>query len=83
MSGPAVGDGAALARALEALGFPCDVESRAALALLAVRAEDAARLAASPHRAAVVALAKEHGFTHVAVELGAEPAGTRAAVLRD
>jgi hypothetical protein len=72
-----------LARALGALGYPCDVESRAALALLSMRADVAARLAASPDRGAALALAKEHGFTHVAVELGAEPAGARAAVLRD
>jgi hypothetical protein len=80
---PPAGDAAGLARALRALGFPCDVESRAALALLSMGASDAARLAASPDRAVALALAKEHGFTHVAVEVGAEPAGTRAAVLRD
>lgn len=83
MSAPASGDAAGLARALGALGFPCDVESRAALALVSTRADLAARLAAAPERAAALALAKEHGFTHLAVELGVEPAGTRAAVLRD
>jgi hypothetical protein len=83
VSASTAGDGAGLAAALGALGFPCIVEPRAALALLSMRAGDAARLAASPDRAAALALAKEHGFTHVAVELAVEPAGTRAAVLRD
>jgi hypothetical protein len=77
------GDAAGLARALRALGFPCDVEPRAALAVLSMRAADAARLAASPDRTVALGLAKEHGFTHVAVELGADPGGARAAVLRD
>jgi hypothetical protein len=83
VSVPASGDAAALARALAALDVPCDVESRAGLALLTMGADVAARLAGSPGRMAVLALAKEHGFTHVAVELGVGPAGTRAAVLRD
>jgi hypothetical protein len=77
------GDAAGLANALRALGFPCEVEPRAALALLTMRADDAARLAASTERGAALALAKEHGFTHVAVEVGPEPSGTRATVLRD
>ena len=72
------GDAAALASALAALGFPCHVEPRSALALLSMSADDAARLAASPDRAAALALAKEHGFTHVAVEIG-----PGAPVLRD
>jgi hypothetical protein len=59
------------------------VEPRAALAVLSMRAADAARLAASPDRTVALGLAKEHGFTHVAVELGADPGGARAAVLRD
>jgi hypothetical protein len=77
------GDAAGLASALGALGFPCNVESRAALALLTMRPDDVARLAASPDRGAALALAKEHGFTHVAVEVGPEPSGARATVLRD
>jgi hypothetical protein len=80
---PETGNAAALASALGALGFPCDVEPRAALALLSMRADDAARLAASPDRAAALALAKEHGFTHVAVEVGPHSGGARATVLRD
>jgi hypothetical protein len=77
------GNAAALASALAALGFPCDVEPRAALALLSMRGDDAARLAASPDRAAALALAKEHGFSHVAVEVDPRPGGARATVLRD
>ena len=77
------GDAAGLASALRALGFPCDVEPRDGLALLTMSPGDAARLAASPDRAAALALAKEHGFTHVAVEVGPAPSETRAAVLRD
>ena len=80
---PATGDAAALASALTTLGFPCDVEARAALALLTMRAEDAARLAASAERGVALALATEHGFTHVAVEIAPDPGGARAAVLRD
>ena len=83
MTASAGGDAAGLAGALAALGFPCDVEPRAALALLTMSPGDAARLAASPDRAAALALAKEHGFTHVAVEVGPGPSGTRATVLRD
>jgi hypothetical protein len=77
------GNAAALATALGALGFPCDVEPRAALALLSMRADDAARLAVSPDRAAALALAKEHGFTHVAIEVSSQPGRARATVLRD
>jgi transposase len=77
------GDAVALASALRGLGFACDVEARGALALLSMRGDDAARLAASADRAAALALAKEHGFTHVAVEVEPERAGARATVLRD
>lgn len=80
---PATGDATALASALTALGFPCDVEPRAALAVLTMRAADAARLAAPAERGVALALAKEHGFTHVAVEIGPDRGGARAAVLRD
>jgi hypothetical protein len=78
-----MGNAVALASALDALGFRCEVEPRAALALLSMPPDDAARLAASPDRALVLALAKEHGFTHVAVEVGPGPGGARATVLRD
>ena len=83
MTAPATGDAAGLAGALRALGFPCDVESRAGLALLSMGADDAARLASSPDRATTLTVAREHGFTHVAVEIAREPSMARAAVLRD
>lgn len=77
------GDAAGLASALRALGFPCEVEPRAGLALLTMEPADAERLAASSDRAAALTLAKEHGFTHVAVEVAPGSSGTRAPVLRD
>jgi hypothetical protein len=77
------GDADALARALRGVGFVCDVESRGALALLSMRADAAARHAAPAERGVALALAKEHGFTHVAVEVGPDQGEARAAVLRD
>lgn len=77
------GDAVALAAALRALGIPCDVESREAMALIATRAEHAARLAAPLERNAVLALASQHGFTHIAVELIADAATAGATLLRD
>lgn len=83
MSAPPGGDVAGLARALRDLGYPCAVEPRAFLALLVMQAGDAARLASPSQRTAVLALAREHGFTHLAVEVSPEPSETRAPVLRD
>ena len=83
MTAPVSNDAGGLASALLALGFPCEVESRAGLALLTMRADDAARLASSPDRATILTLAREHGFTHVAVEITPQPSAPRAAVLRD
>ena len=77
------GDAAALAAALRALNIPCDVEFREALALLSTRAEHAARLAAPQERGAVLALARQHGFTHIAVELITDAATAGATLLRD
>jgi hypothetical protein len=65
------------------MGIPCDVESRATLALIATQAEHAARLAAPEERVLVLALAKRHGFTHLAVELSPGATGAGAPVLRD
>jgi hypothetical protein len=62
----------ALAAALHALGVPCQVEARAGLALITTTAADAERLAAGGLRQAALAAAKEHGFTHLAVELSAD-----------
>ena len=59
---------AALAEALEAHGIACDVEARDTLAVLVPRAE-ADALSTPEGRELTVRLAREHGFTHVAVEL--------------
>jgi hypothetical protein len=71
-----------LARALQEFGVACAVEGRQGLAIVTVDAQSAAALAAPDRRQAVLAMAKAHGFTHVAVELTAEPAGAGAPVLR-
>ena len=83
MTTPVAGDATGLAGALRALGFPCGVEARAGLALLSMRADDASRLASSPDRATTLTLAREHGFTHVAVEIAPDQSAAGAAVLRD
>ena len=59
----------ALARALEIAGTPCVVEARAGLALIVCDEAQQVRLASSDARVALLALAKRHGFTHIAVEL--------------
>ncbi len=64
----------ALARALERADMTCAVEARGGLALLICDESQQARLASSDARRAVLALAKQHGFTHIAVELRAHPA---------
>jgi hypothetical protein len=75
-------DASAFAAALRAAGIACDVEGRAALALIVAPAADAAWLATDDLRRQVLALAREHGFTHVAVELPADAPQGDAAVLR-
>jgi hypothetical protein len=76
------GDASALAASLAMLGLSCRVEPREGLAVIKAEAGAAAALAAPALRRDVLALAREHGFTHVAVELTADPAGTGASVLR-
>ena len=80
--------GMALAGALAKLGVECALEVRGGLALLLPTAEGAAALQVDEKRRAVLALAKDHGFTHVAIELpnerrrsGTPP--TDASLLRD
>ena len=63
----------ALARALEATGIPCMVEARAGLALITCDVAHRTRLESSDARREVLALAKQHGFTHIALELAAPP----------
>ena len=61
-------DVSGLQRALAELGAAGTVEARGRLAVLT--ALDVAALAASPQaRARALALAAEHGFTHLAVEI--------------
>jgi hypothetical protein len=71
-----------LREALGSLAVDADVEPRDRLALLRPRAAaDARRIAAE--RGRIAALAAEHGFTHVALELGAVAAEGDAALPRD
>jgi hypothetical protein len=79
---------AALATAIAKLGVECALEVRGGLALLLPTAEGAAALQQDGTRRAVLALAKEHGFTHVAIELPNErrkvsTPSTDAPLLRD
>jgi len=68
--------------ALGALGVDAAVEARDRLALLRPRAAaDARRIAGQ--RSRVAALAAEHGFTHVALEIGAVATEGDAALPRD
>lgn len=62
----------ALAADLATLGLQCALEARGGLALLLPQAESVAQLEEDETRRAVVALAKLHGFTHVAIELPSE-----------
>ncbi len=83
MSGHEAGDAPAFGAALAVLGLRCAVESRAGLAVMAADAAQLAALVSLESRRQVLALARQHGFTHVAVELTAQPAGVRAPLLRD
>jgi sugar phosphate isomerase/epimerase len=75
-------DATALAAALRDAGITCTVESRAALALIVASTADGQRLADDDLRRRVLALAREHGFTHVAVELGLDATVGDASLLR-
>ena len=78
---------AALARAIADLGVQCSLEVRGGLALLLLVPESVAMLQSPEMRRAVLALARTHGFTHVAIELPnerrGEERGTGAPLLRD
>ena len=68
MSGSASAE--SLRAALASAGLPCDVEAHERLAvLLPDDAESATRLAEPSARRRVTAIAREHGFTHAAMEL--------------
>jgi hypothetical protein len=60
----------ALVAALVGMGTPAAVEPRGTLVVLRVSADVMTRLAEPSVRREMIALAKEQGFTHVAVELG-------------
>ena len=75
------GDAPGLAVALGALGVPVDVEARGALAVIRPRPDGLVRLADEHVRAAALGRAREHGFTHLAVELPV-PSAADATVLR-
>jgi len=64
----------ALASAIAELGVQCSLEARGGLALLLPVQESIAALQLPETRRAVLALARTHGFTHVAIEL---PTGRR------
>jgi hypothetical protein len=78
----------ALAEALAALGVQCALEVRSGLALLLPTPDGVARLDEDETRRAVLALGRQHGFTHVAIELPSErrkanDTDSDAALLRD
>lgn len=71
-----------LVQRLTGMGLPARVEPRGTLAVIQVSATLMARLSEPEVRRAVLALAKEQGFTHVAVELAAPGGGEDAALSR-
>lgn len=76
----------ALSGALRAAGLVCRVEARDRLALVVT--DDASPLLDATVRARALAMAREHGFTHLALELtagtpGDHEAGRIAALPRD
>ena len=62
----------ALSAAIANLGIDCALEARGGLALLLPTGDGVAALQVDETRRAVLALAKAHGFTHVAIELPSE-----------
>lgn len=67
-----------LERELAELGVPCRVETRAGLAVLIATPDVAARLGEPELRRQALAFAREHGFTHVAIELRSDADISRA-----
>jgi hypothetical protein len=62
----------ALAAAIAKLGIECALEVRGGLALLMPAQDSVIALQNDDTRSAVLALVKEHGFTHAAIELPSE-----------
>ena len=73
-------DAAGLAAAIAGLGIRCSLEARGGLALLMPVPASIGKLQDPEARRAVLALAREHGFTHVGIEL---PNDRRGAGARD
>ena len=69
--------------ALAERGLVCKVESRFGLAVLIADPETVARLGDAALRREAVELAKQHGFTHVAIELRSTSGDGIASVPRD
>ena len=79
---------AALGAAIAELGIACTLEVRGGLVLLLPTTDAVASLQLDEKRRAVLALAKQHGFTHVAIELPndrrkSSTPTTDASILRD
>ena len=68
----------ALAAGIAELGVECDVEARGGLALLLPAVGSVEKLAEEETRRAALALAKQHGFTHVAIELPSDRRQSRS-----
>jgi hypothetical protein len=66
----------ALEGALAERGLVVKVESRAGLAVLIADAATVARLGDAELRRTALALAREHGFSHVAIELRSDSGGS-------
>jgi hypothetical protein len=67
-----------LEAALLATGIAADVEARVRLAIITPR-DDASSRAIAERRDSVVTLASLHGFSHVALEIGARPRASDSA----
>jgi len=76
-----------LAEGLTELGLVCVIEARGTLVLLMPDAASVEKLADESLRRAALALAKQHGFTHAAIELPNDrrraDTDADAAILRD
>lgn len=77
----------ALAAAIAELGLRCSLEERGGLVVLLPVSSSMEALRSAGTRRDVLALAKQHGFTHVAIELPSDRGGagrdTDAPLLRD
>ena len=71
---------ASLEGALAELGLRCDIEARDTLALVLGEADVAVALTNAATRRQALRIARDHGFTHLALEL--VDAGDRATIPR-